>query len=147
MRNEMGYDAQNMIGSILSDMSDGILVIGTDGTILLHNAAAVQFLGLHTGSLQGQALNDVLAQASDDDPFLQAVRDAVRQKARTSKTVPYFHGEEMRYLRIITDVLRADGAPIGVIIQITDSTDATAIFTASNARYGNTHAESAASRL
>ena len=46
MENEL-----TVIGSILSAMSDGVLVIGQDGRILLHNKAAEQILGLSEETL------------------------------------------------------------------------------------------------
>ena len=56
----MEYSEHMLIGSILNDMSDGILVIGFDGRIRLHNHAAEQMLGLPESSLKDRTIANIM---------------------------------------------------------------------------------------
>ena len=106
----MKYQGDFLINRILEDMSDGVIVIGFDGTIMLYNSAAERILGM-----------------SDD---------MLRGKNKIVKTLPCFRGEETLYLRITTDFLTHGDEKIGVIAQLSDITEGTMLFIA-NKRLAN----------
>ncbi len=124
-----------MFGSILNDMSDGVLVIGFDGQIRLHNPAAAQILGLPESALN-QSIAALMLQEEDNDTLFADLQDAVSQKQRAVKNVPYFRGDEMYYLRLTADLLCSEGEQIGMVVQITDITESTMLFIA-NKRLAN----------
>lgn len=124
----MEYNEHMLIGSILNDMSDGILVIGFDGIIRLHNHAAEQLLGLPESALKNRTIAYIMTQTEKNDQLFECVLASVHAKQKIVKTVPYFCSSQTTYLRITTDLLRLGGEYIGLILQITDITDATQLF-------------------
>ncbi|MBR4626947.1 MAG: PAS domain S-box protein [Ruminococcus sp.] len=124
-----------IFGSILNDMSDGLLVIGFDGSIRLHNPAAAAILGLPENALD-MSIADLVQQAGENDALFADLQKAVEQKKKTVKTVPYFRDDDMYYLRITADILCSEGEQIGIVAQITDITEATMLFIA-NKRLAN----------
>ena len=124
-----------MCGSILNDMADGVLVIGFDGSIKLHNPAAAEILGLPDSALH-HSIADLMQQTEENDTLFADLQEAVSQKQKAVKTVPYFRDDEMYYLRITADLLCSEGKQIGMIVQITDITEATMLFIA-NKRLAN----------
>ncbi len=126
----MDFNEQVLISVILNEMSDGVLVIGTDGRIRLHNRAAEQILALPNDALNEHTVADLADQTRENDTFFADVLDAVSQRKTYSKTVPYFRENEMLYLRITAEPLSRGGEELGMIVQITDITEATMLFIA-----------------
>ena len=129
-------DEATVFSSILNGMSDGVLVIEFDGNIKLHNPAAAQILGLPESALTGKSIAALMQQTEENDTLFADLQEAVNQKQKTVKTVPYFRGDEMYYLRFTADLLCGEGEQIGMIVQITDITEATMLFIA-NKRLAN----------
>ena len=125
MENEL-----TVIGSILSAMSDGVLVIGQDGRILLHNKAAEQILGLSEETLHGCGMTALQNQAMVNKRLFLDIAEALQQQQRLVKTVPYFREDEMLYLRMTADLLSSETETTGLLVQITDITEATMLFIA-----------------
>ena len=132
----MEYNEHMLISGILNDMSDGILVIGFDGIIRLHNHAAEQLLALPESSLKNRTIAWIMTQTEKNDQLFECVLAAVHTKQRIVKTVPYFCNHQTTYLQIATDMLTIQGEHVGVILQISDITDATKLFIA-NKRLAN----------
>ena len=132
----MKYNEHMLISGILNDMSDGILVIGFDGIIRLHNHAAEQLLALPESSLKNRTIAWIMTQTEKNDQLFECVLAAVHTKQRIVKTVPYFCNHQTTYLQIATDMLTIQGEHVGVILQISDITDATKLFIA-NKRLAN----------
>ena len=130
MKNE-----ESIFGSILNDMSDGVLVLGFDGSIRLHNPAASAILGLPESALN-QSIADLMQQTEENDTLFADLLEAVGQKKKVVKTLPYFRDDKMYYLRITVDLLCSEGEHIGMIAQIADITEATMLFIA-NKRLAN----------
>ena len=131
MKNE-----ESMFSIILNDMSDGVLVIGFDGSIKLHNPAAAAILGVPESALREKKIADFMQQAEENETLFADLQEAFIQKQKIVRTVPYFRGDEMCYLRITVDLLCSEGEQIGMIAQITDITEATMLFIA-NKRLAN----------
>ena len=122
------YNEHTLINDILSDMSDGILVIGFDGEIKLHNHAAEKMLGLPASAFNGKSIAFMMNCTDNNDQLFESILVAVHTKQRSIKTVPYFYNHNTLYLRVTTDLLHSSGKITGVIAQITDITEATMLF-------------------
>ncbi len=122
------YNEHTLIDDILSDMSDGILVIGFDGEIKLHNHAAEKMLGLPASAFNGKSIAFMMNCTDNNDQLFESILVAVHTKQRSIKTVPYFYNHNTLYLRVTTDLLHSSGKITGVIAQITDITEATMLF-------------------
>ena len=124
------------ISGIMHCMSDGVMVVGADGVIRRHNAAAEKILGLPQDSLTGQDVAVLMEQTEENDTFFADILTSVREKQGIVKTVPYFRGGDMLYLRITTNLLDCGCEETGIIAEITDITEATMLFIA-NKRLAN----------
>ena len=51
---------QATIRNLMNDMADGVLIIGFDGTVNLHNPAAASILGLPESALSGKRIADLM---------------------------------------------------------------------------------------
>ncbi len=132
----MEYNDRNLIGSILNDMTDGVIIVDFDGNIKMHNHAAETVLGKSGADLNGQSVADVMKKSAENDTFFSGILEAVSGKQLLVKTVPYFRSDEMLYLRITTNFLSGNAEQTGMLIQITDITEATMLFIA-NKRLAN----------
>ena len=132
----MEHNEQYPINGIVQCMSDGLMVIGADGVIRRHNPAAEEILGLTGTTLTGQNVSVLMKQAEENDTFFADILESVREQKKIVKTVPYFRGEEMLYLRITTNLMQCGGEEAGIIAEITDITEATMLFIA-NKRLAN----------
>ena len=56
----MKYQGDFLINRILEDMSDGVIVIGFDGTIMLYNSAAERILGMSDDMLRGKSMAEIM---------------------------------------------------------------------------------------
>ncbi len=87
----MEHNDVQLISSILNDMSDGVILIGFDGKILLHNHAAAQLLSIPEESLTGKSIAWIMNQTDANDAFFEIITDAVYSKRRTVKTLSLIH--------------------------------------------------------
>lgn len=119
---------QDMIRNLVNDMADGILVIGFDGSINLHNPAAASILGLPESALSGMRIADLMQQVEENETLFADIMAAVNQKKKVVKTVPYYLNDQICYFRITADLLCRKCAPVCMVVQITDITEATMMF-------------------
>lgn len=124
----MEHNDVQLISSILNDMSDGVILIGFDGKILLHNHAAAQLLSIPEESLTGKSIAWIMNQTDANDAFFEIITDAVYSKRRTVKTIPYVNNGSMTYLYMTSDFLMHGEEKAGVIAHISDVTDATTLY-------------------
>lgn len=124
MENKDKYLTQH----IIKDMSEGVIVINFDGTIVLLNRAAEQILGMTQDELKDKTIAEIISTSDEKDELFELVFEAVYSRTKITKTIPYFCKEEMKYLRITTDFMTGDGEKIGVIAQISDITETTMLF-------------------
>ena len=132
----MKYQGDFLINRILEDMSDGVIVIGFDGTIMLYNSAAERILGMSDDMLRGKSMAEIMRYTTENDELFELILQAVYTKNKIVKTLPCFRGEETLYLRITTDFLTHGDEKIGVIAQLSDITEGTMLFIA-NKRLAN----------
>lgn len=92
---------------ISGNISDGILVIGFDGTIMFANQAACTTLGLTEQELIGVKFASLFFDDPVNDEFTQTVLDAVNNKNQPQTSiVPYVKGGQKKYLRVVTSFFR-----------------------------------------
>ena len=114
-RNILQYDV------IVNNMTEGILVISFDGIIKLANKAAQRTLGFKKKEIIGEKFARLFFDYPRNDRFSQTVLDAVydRDKAHHS-VVPYYAGDKVLHLRVLSSFLIEDGENLGVIIVFSD---------------------------
>lgn len=112
--------------SIVTDMSDGVLVLGLNGRIELINPAALKILGKKEEELKGEPLYRCFFDRAENDAFVQAILDSVYENdQRHVNVVPYYIGDQVKQLRLITSFQKEEGKKIGVIAVISDLTELT----------------------
>ena len=108
---------------IIRDMSQGILTVGMDGSILSLNAAAEKILGKRREDLIGNLFTDCFTERVEDDAFNRTVLNAIRgYLASTENIVPYYLGTETRLLNAMTSYLYDGSEKAGVIVVLNDIT-------------------------
>jgi len=126
----MDNNDQFIIRSILDDMSDGVLLIGFDGKIILHNQSAACFLAVHGQDMTGMTIARMMEETDENDSFFETVLDAVYEKKRIMKTLPFVRDEGMVYFHVTTDFLMKGSERVGIIVNIRDITEPTMLFIA-----------------
>ena len=118
-------DKQELIReSIMRDMSEGVMVIGFDGTITYVNPSALGILSRSEDELLGRRFGACFFDHEENDAFTQAVLDAVYDRTRPHEAVvPYFTGEQTKQLRVVTSFLTDAGKSVGVIAVLSDITE------------------------
>ncbi len=110
--------------SIVSDMSDGVIVLGMTGKIELVNPAALQILGKTEEELKGNSFSRCFFDRAENDAFVQAILDAVYEAdQRHVNYVSYYTGDIVKQLRLITSFQKEKGKKVGVIAVISDLTE------------------------
>ncbi|MBO4515255.1 MAG: PAS domain S-box protein [Lachnospiraceae bacterium] len=108
--------------NVIENISDGILTMGMDGTILLANPSATKILGLPKERLIGRKIAKLLLEQEENDDFFQCLLDAVYSKQTIVQVVPYFHQGEEKRLRVVSSFLESGGEKIGLIVTFGDLT-------------------------
>ncbi|MCR4644363.1 MAG: PAS domain S-box protein [Oscillospiraceae bacterium] len=121
---------QFLIDRILNDIEDGVIVIGFDGTILLHNPAAERMLGMTADLLGKTSIVEIMRSTDANDELFELILQAVYTKNKVEKTIPYLRDGETLYLRITTDFLTNGTEKVGVIAHLIDITEAATLFIA-----------------
>ena len=107
---------------ITGNISDGIIVISFDGTIMYANRAAYTTLDLTEQEMIGVKFASLFFDDPVNDDFTQTVLDAVNNKSQPQKSiVPYVKGGVKKYLRVVTSFFRgADGNAEAVCMIFSD---------------------------
>ena len=107
--------------SIMRDMSEGVMTIGFDGEITYLNPAALRILRRGESELLGKRFGGCFFEYEENDAFTQTILDAVYDRERShTYIVPYYTGEELRQLHVVTSFLRSGEKNIGVIVVLSD---------------------------
>ena len=100
---------------IIDDMSEGVII-------------------MTQGELKNKTIAELISTSDEKDELFELILDVIYTRKKTTKTIPYFCKDEMKYLRITTDFLPGESEKIGVIAQVSDITDATLLFLANSDR-------------
>ena len=121
----MGTERSELIHeSIIRDMSEGVMMIGTDGMIESMNPAAEKILGKKKEEVLGQQYVRAFIRDVENDVFNQAVLDALYDPtARHEQIVPWHNGGQTKQLYMVTSFLFHEDQKIGTIIVFGDITE------------------------
>ena len=110
--------------SIVRDLAEGVMVIGSDGIIEAINKAALQIVERKREDLVGKNFALAFFTEDENDAFVQTVLDAVYERGRQQESyLPFRIGETVKQLRIVSSYLRDGKEIIGVILVISDITE------------------------
>ena len=110
--------------SIVRDLAEGVMVIGSDGVIEAINKAALQIVERKREDLVGKNFALAFFTEDENDAFVQTVLDAVYERGRQQESyLPFRIGETVKQLRIVSSYLRDGKEIIGVILVISDITE------------------------
>ncbi|MBO4750990.1 MAG: PAS domain S-box protein, partial [Lachnospiraceae bacterium] len=109
--------------NVIEHISDGILTMGLDGTILLANPSAEKILGMKREQLHGRKIAALLMENEENDDFFQCLLDAAYSKKTIVQVVPYVFQGETKRLRVVSSFLEAHGEKIGLIVTFGDLTE------------------------
>ena len=88
---------------ILTDISEGIMLIGFNGLILYTNTTASRILGIPEGKMTGHRFASLFFDNPENDEFCQAVIDSIYDRNRQHDTIlSYTRGEQVLTLRMMT---------------------------------------------
>ncbi len=88
---------------ILTDISEGIMLIGFNGYILYANTTASYILGIPREEMEGHSFATLFFDKPENDEFVQAVIDSIYDRERKHDTiVPYTCGDRSVSLRMLT---------------------------------------------
>ena len=107
--------------TIITDMTEGLVVIGLNGVITHINSAAEEILERKREKLIGKKFAGCFIRYEENDKFNQAIIDAIYDRTRTHKNiVEYFNGQTFKQLSITTSFLHNNGEKAGIIIVLSD---------------------------
>ena len=110
--------------TIVSDMSEGLMVIGFDGVITHLNSAAELILDKKEKNLIGKKFAKCFFLYEENDQFNQAILDAIYDKTTSHRNiVQYYNGKIFKELSITTSFLHNNGQKVGIVIVLNDITE------------------------
>ena len=126
----MERNEELLMKHIIEDMSDGVIAIGFDSRILIHNRAAAKILGMDDVSLNGKSIAWIMERTEKNDELFELITDSIHTKSTVEKTVPFFHGDETLYLHVKTEILMNGTEKVGIVTVISDITERAELFIA-----------------
>ena len=119
----MQHTAFLIYREILNNISAGVIYI-QKGKILYVNPAALEILVKKESDLLNKAFAECFFEYSENDDFNQMILEVIYDSnGKNEKIVPYFNGEAVKNLHILTSLLKFDSKPHGIIILIDDVTE------------------------
>ena len=110
--------------TIISDMSEGLMVIGFDGVITHLNSAAEAILNKKASSLINKKFAKCFFLYEENDQFNQAIIDAIYDKTTSHRNiVRYYDGKLFKELNITTSFLHNNGEKVGIVVVLNDITE------------------------
>ena len=110
--------------SILRDISDGIMVIGQNGSIQYFNRAAMDILDKTEEELSNRRLAELFFDNAQNDMFNQTILDAVGDLSAPHYNLVQYHGKErIKAIYVMTSFLKAGREKAAVIVILNDMTD------------------------
>ena len=111
--------------NIISSLTEGVLVIGFDGKVAVCNNAVCDILEISRDRLIDNSIASIMQTTKKNDKFFEAILDALFEKERMSKIVPWIKDYEIKYYMISTSVLMQNNEKIALIVVIADHTEQT----------------------
>ena len=114
--------------SIMRDMSEGVLIIGLDGTLQYINPAAADILGKNTDELLSRKIASFFFEDARNDAFSQTIVDAINDVSSPHyNLVSYYVGNQEKTLYVMTSFLLHDQERIALIVLLNDMTNLAAM--------------------
>ncbi len=108
--------------TLLETLSDGVVVVGFDGSVRLANAAFYRMFGLDEAV--GRSFAELFIAFEGFDEFTQIVLDAVGDREEIARRIARIHaGGEARSLSVTASCLMADGDRVALIVVVSDITE------------------------
>ncbi|MDE0223951.1 MAG: PAS domain-containing protein, partial [Gammaproteobacteria bacterium] len=102
--------------TLLENLSDGVMVVGFDGSVRMANAAVCRMFGLDPDEAVGRAFGELFVVFEGFDEFTQIIFDAVAERGDIARRVVGIRtGEELRSLSVTTSCLMAGEDRVAVI--------------------------------
>ena len=109
---------------LLENLSDGVMVIGFDGSVRLVNAAVCRMFGLDPEETVGGSFGELFIAFEGFDEFTQIVLDAVAERGEIARRVTRVQvGKELRSLSVTTSCLVAGEERVAVVVAVSDITE------------------------
>ncbi len=106
---------------ILTDISEGIMLIGFNGFILYANTTASTILGISREDMEGKSFASLFFDKPENDEFVQAVIDSIYDRERKHDTiVNYTSGDKVLTLRMLTSFYIDGEESKGIIAVFSD---------------------------
>ena len=106
---------------ILTDISEGIMLIGFNGYILYANTTASTILGISREDMEGKSFASLFFDKPENDEFVQAVIDSIYDRERKHDTiVNYTSGDKVLTLRMLTSFYIDGEESKGIIAVFSD---------------------------
>ena len=110
--------------TLLENLSDGVLVVGFDGSVRLANAAFCRMFGLDPVATVGRSFGELFIVLEGFDEFSQIALDAIAERGDIARRVTRVRvGEELRSLSVTTSCLMAGEERSAVIVVVSDITE------------------------
>ena len=119
--NDTAKESDRMQFSIISNMTEGVMAIGFDGTILFANNAALGILGFAESDVVGKKFASLFFENPENDAFAQSVLDAIENKRQPNYSmVRYSYDGQVKHLRVVTSFLAHEGEEMAGITMVID---------------------------
>ncbi len=110
--------------TLLENLSDGVMVVGFDGSVRMANAAVCRMFGLDPDEAVGRAFGELFVTFEGFDEFTQVIFDAVAERGDIARRVVNIRAcEEFRSLSVTTSCLMAGEDRVAVIAVVSDITE------------------------
>lgn len=118
-------DFNEIQSRVFRDMSEGVMVIGDDGKIIMTNPRLGTIIEKSDSEMINSHFAELFFDDENNDEFNQAIMDAVYEKDKVhSNTVRFKASSGTKYLNVISSGMHDDNKlTIGVIVVISDVTD------------------------
>lgn len=114
--------------SIIRDMSEGVMIIGLNGSILHLNPAAEDILGKKREQWEGQKKLMLFLDDERNDQFSEAIIDAIENQSHAHyKLVNYYTDDNVKTIYMMTSFLHEDNERLAMIVILNDMTNLSAM--------------------
>lgn len=121
---EMDESIEVIRSRILSDISEGIMLIGFNGYIMYVNTTASKILGIPEEEMTGKTFSSLFFDSSENDEFSQAVIESIYDRERQHDSiVTYTNNGQSRTLRMMTSFYIDGVERKGIIAVFSDVTE------------------------
>ena len=110
--------------TLLENLSDGVMVVGFDGSVRMANAAFCRMFGLDRDETPGRSFGELFVAFEGFDEFTQIVFDAVAERGEIARHIARVRaGEALRSLSVTTSCLTEGEVRLAVIVVVSDITE------------------------